>query len=140
MFVDRLSMAHSLEVRAPFLDSDFVAYAAKIPGELKIKNGETKYILKKAALRYLPEKMVFRKKEGFIMPFHIWLRDNLEDYVRSTLSNDRLNVHGFFNETYIQELLDDYFIRKKEHTNKILSLLAFQVWYELYMHQKYESG
>jgi asparagine synthase (glutamine-hydrolysing) len=133
MFVDRLSMAHSLEVRAPFLDSDFIHYAAKIPGELKIKNGETKYILKKAALHYLPEKMVFRKKEGFIMPFHIWLRDNLEEYVRSTLSKDRLNLHGFFNETYIHELLDDYFVRKTEHTNKILTLLAFQIWYEMYM-------
>jgi asparagine synthase (glutamine-hydrolysing) len=132
-FVDRLSMAHSLEIRAPYLDADFIQYAAGIPGELKIKNGETKYILKKAALRYLPENLVFRKKEGFIMPFHIWLRDNLEEYVRATLSHDHLRIHGLFDERYIRNLLDEYFIKKYEHTNKILTLLAFQVWYEMYM-------
>lgn len=134
-FVDRLSMAHSLEIRSPYLDSDFIQYAARIPGKLKIKDGETKYILKRAALRYLPEDLVFRKKEGFIMPFHIWLRDNLEKYVRATLSENRLRTHDFFNETYIQNLLDEYFIKKHEHTNKILTLLAFQIWYEMYMVQ-----
>ncbi|KAF5083717.1 Asparagine synthetase [glutamine-hydrolyzing] 1 [anaerobic digester metagenome] len=132
-FVDRLSMAHSLEVRAPYLDSEFVEYAAKIPGNLKIKGGETKYILKKVALKYLPKKMVFREKEGFIMPFHIWLRDNLEEYVRGNLSKEHLLIHGFFNEKYVEKLLDEYFVMKYEHTNKILTLLAFQIWYESYM-------
>nr|MBA3805781.1 asparagine synthase (glutamine-hydrolyzing) [Acidobacteriota bacterium] len=63
-FVDRLSMAHSLEVRTAFLDTDVVTFVAGLPGHLKINNGVTKYLLKKAALRYFPEEMVFRKKEG----------------------------------------------------------------------------
>src|SRR4029079_14373934 len=66
--VDRLSMAHSLEVRTAYLDTDFVRVIAGRRGNLKIKNGETKYLLKQAALRYFPEEMVYRKKEGFLMP------------------------------------------------------------------------
>ena len=77
-FVDRLSMAHSLEVRTAFLDPEFVAFAAALPGRLKIRNGQTKYILKKAALRYLPEEAVLRQKEGFLMPVTQWLAHDLE--------------------------------------------------------------
>lgn len=130
---DRLSMAHSLEIRTPYLDPHFVDFAAKIPGNLKINNGITKYILKKAALRYLPEDLVIREKEGFIMPFHIWLHDDLENYVRSVLTQDRLNIHGYFNYDYIEKILDAYFNDGQENTNKILTLMAFQIWYEKYM-------
>jgi asparagine synthase (glutamine-hydrolysing) len=67
-FVDRLSMAHSLEVRCPFLDTALVEFAASLPGDWKIRNGCTKHLLKRAALRYFPEEMVNRKKEGFVIP------------------------------------------------------------------------
>jgi len=66
-FVDRLSMAHSLEVRSAYLDTDFVRFIASLPGHLKIRNGETKALLKRAALRYFPSEMVHRPKEGFLI-------------------------------------------------------------------------
>jgi asparagine synthase (glutamine-hydrolysing) len=134
-FVDRLSMAHSLEVRTAYLDTEFVTFIAGLPGRLKIKDGETKYLLKKAALKYFPEEMAFRKKEGFIMPITEWLLGDLEDYVRETLSAERLRRHGLFNERRVQELVDGVYAANADyrHVNKLFSLIVFQEWYELYM-------
>ena len=134
-FVDRLSMAHSLEVRTAFLDTDFVSFVASLPGSLKIHNGETKYLLKKAAMRYFPEEMVLRKKEGFLMPVAQWLLCDLEDYVRQTLSPENLGKHGIFNADRVCEYVDRFYQSKGDHlyANKLFSLIVFQEWYELYM-------
>jgi asparagine synthase (glutamine-hydrolysing) len=134
-FVDRLSMAHSLEVRSAFVDTELVEFAARLPGHLKIKNGETKYILKKAALKYFPEEMVFRKKEGFVMPITEWLLTDLESYVRETLSSERLAEHGFFDKNRVDELVNDLYRSPSNyvHANKVFSLLVFQEWYDLYI-------
>jgi asparagine synthase (glutamine-hydrolysing) len=134
-FVDRLSMAHSLEVRSAYLDTDFVTFIAGLPGNLKIKNGETKYLLKKAALKYFPEEMVYRKKEGFLMPVTEWLSDDLESYVRETLSDKRLQRHDIFDTTQVQSLIDRLYAGNKDYrqVNKVFALLVFQEWYDLYM-------
>jgi asparagine synthase (glutamine-hydrolysing) len=134
-FVDRLSMAHSLEVRSAYLDTDLVAFVASLPGHLKMKGGETKYLLKQAALKYFPSEMVFRKKEGFLMPIAQWLLNDLQDYVRETLSPQRLQQHNLFNVACIQSLVDGLYQGQKDYTyaNKILVLLIFQEWYDLYM-------
>ena len=134
-FVDRLSMAHSLEVRTAFLDTDFVDFVTALPGRLKINNGETKYILKKAALRILPEEMVFRKKEGFLMPITKWILQDLESYVRDILSADRLTRQGIFDATAVQRLVDDLYDGDADYTfvNKVYALVIFQEWYDLYM-------
>lgn len=134
-FVDRLSMAHSLEVRTAYLDTDVVTFAAKIPGRLKINNGETKYLMKKAALNYFPKEMVFRKKEGFLMPITEWFLNDLESYVRETLSADRLQSHGLFNSSSVKTLVDDLYSKQCDytHVNKVFALIVFQEWYELYI-------
>lgn len=131
-FTDRLSMAHGLEVRSPFLETTLVEFASRLPGCWKIRNGETKYLLKRAALRYLPQEMVCRPKEGFVMPVNAWLMRGLEDYVRQTLSPRALRGHGLFRIQRIQRLIDEFYAGRREHANKVLSLLAFQEWYELY--------
>src|SRR4029453_2494584 len=95
-FVDRLSMAHSLEVRSAFLDTEVVEYVASLPGSLKIHNGETKYILKQAAARYFPEEMIRRPKEGFLMPVTEWVLGDLQPWVRATLSPERLAAPRLF--------------------------------------------
>ena len=133
-FVDRLSMAHSLEVRTAYLDTDFVTFIAGLRGNLKIKNGETKYLLKQAARKYFPDEMVDRKKEGFLMPVTEWLSGDLEGYVRDTLSDERLTRHGIFNSTQVCKLIDDLYSGNKDyrHVNKVFALLVFQEWYDLY--------
>jgi len=134
-FVDRLSMAHALEVRSPFLDTDVVEFVAALPGRLKICNGETKHLLKKAALRYFPEEMIRRPKEGFLMPITSWVLGHLQPWVRETLSPERLRVHGLFDPAHVGRLLDrlrepgaDYLA-----VNRVLVLAIFQEWYELYL-------
>lgn len=134
-FIDRLSMAHSLEIRTAYLDTELVEFAAKLPGTLKIKNGETKYLLKKAALKYFPDEMVFRKKEGFLMPIADWLLYDLEDYVRETLSISWLRQHSIFNTAYVQKLVDDFYRKSSDytHANKVFALIVFQEWYQQYI-------
>jgi asparagine synthase (glutamine-hydrolysing) len=131
-FVDRLSMAHSLEVRSAFLDTEFVTFASALPGEWKIRGGETKYLLKRAACRYFPWEMVFRPKEGFVMPINGWLLRNLEDYVRQTLSPASLAAHRLFAPGTVGRLVKEFYAGRTEHAKKILSLLAFQEWHALY--------
>ena len=134
-YVDRLSMAHSLEVRTAYLDTDVVEFVAALPGRVKIKRGDTKYLLKQAALRYFPEEMVNRPKEGFLMPVTQWFLNDLQGYVRATLSPERLASHGFFRQTEVDRLIDRLYQPGSDHThvNKVLALVVFQEWYELYM-------
>ncbi|HSE30641.1 MAG TPA: asparagine synthase (glutamine-hydrolyzing) [Pyrinomonadaceae bacterium] len=133
-FVDRLSMAHSLEVRTAYLDTDFVNFIAGLPGSLKIRNGETKYLLKQAARKYFPEEMVDRKKEGFLMPVTEWISGDLEGYVREALSDERLRRHGIFNSSQVSKLINELYSGNDDyrHVNKVFALLVFQEWYDLY--------
>jgi len=134
-FVDRLSMAHSLEVRSAFLDTDVVEYVASLPGSLKIRNGETKYLLKRAAARYFPDEMIHRPKEGFLMPITAWVLNDLEAWVRATLSAERLALHGVFDARRVGELVDRLYQPGADYTmvNRVLALVIFQEWYELYL-------
>jgi asparagine synthase (glutamine-hydrolysing) len=134
-FVDRLSMAHSLEVRSAFLDTDVVTFVAGLPGRLKIRDGQTKWLLKQAARRYFPAEMVDRPKEGFVMPVARWLGRDLEWYVRETLGPERLRKHGLFDVDRVQDLVDGLYREERDHTyvNRVLSLIVFQEWYELYL-------
>jgi asparagine synthase (glutamine-hydrolysing) len=131
-YADRLSMAHSLEVRSPYLDTEFVELAAGIPGSWKIRNGQTKYILKKAALRFLPEELVYRQKEGFLLPINQWLLQSMEPYVRDLLSRERLQRHGLFRPDYVEALVKDFYAAEAHLANKVWALLVFQIWYDIY--------
>ena len=117
-FVDRLSMAHSLEVRSAFLDTEVVEYVASLPGSLKIHNGETKYILKQAAARYFPDEMIRRPKEGFLMPVTEWVLGDLQPWVRATLSPERLAVHGIFDPGRVGALVDRVYVPGADYTRR----------------------
>jgi asparagine synthase (glutamine-hydrolysing) len=133
-FVDRLSMAHSLELRSGYLDTALVEFVAGVPGEIKMRGGETKYLLKKAASRYFPAEMVHRAKEGFLMPITHWLANGLQPYVRETLADVRLARHGFFRPAAVASLIDQAYATPEDYLpmNKVFSLLVFQEWYDLY--------
>ena len=79
--------------------------------------------------------MVYRKKEGFLMPITQWLLRDLESYVRETLSPERLAKHGLFRAAYVQGLVDALYRAQPDHlaVNKVYSLVVFQEWYDLYM-------
>jgi asparagine synthase (glutamine-hydrolysing) len=134
-FVDRLSMAHSLEVRTAYLDTDVVSFVASLPDRMKIRDGETKFLLKQAALRYFPREMVFRKKEGFLMPVADWLSSGLEAYVLDVLSPERLQRHGLFDPESVNRIVTQMYEHRGDYrqANKVLALIAFQEWYDLYL-------
>ena len=134
-YVDRLSMAHSLEVRTAYLDTDVVEFVAGLPGRVEDREGDTKYLLKQAALRFFPAEMVDRPKEGFLMPVTQWFLSDLQGYVRATLSPERLAAPRLLPPGGVDRLIDRLYRPGSDHThvNKVLALVVFQEWYELYM-------
>lgn len=132
-FVDFLAMAHSVEIRSPFLDYRLVEFAATIPGAMKIKDGNVKDILKKAVAPVLPEGIIQRPKEGFVLPVFDWMMDKLKDYSMEVLSNDRLNQHDSFNNDVVQELLKSYHAGNRAVAGRVWNLMMFQIWWEKYL-------
>jgi asparagine synthase (glutamine-hydrolysing) len=130
---DRMSMLHSLEVRVPFLDHKLMEFCATIPSHLKVNGFQKKYLFKKAVANLLPKQILQKKKQGFVGPMAQWLRHDLKDYVRDTLSEGALKAHGYFDARAVAAILDEHFSRRKRHDTLIWALLVFQVWHRLYM-------
>lgn len=129
-FNDMLSMAHSLEVRAPFLDWRLVELAMSIPGSLKIRGRVLKYILRKVAARYLPADVLDRPKEGFVLPANTWLRAALAPLLDRILADERLAVHGLYNPAAVRALRARFAAGDDAVTFKVWTLMAFQIWFE----------
>jgi asparagine synthase (glutamine-hydrolysing) len=132
-FCDRLSMAHGVEARSPFLDYRVAELAARIPGRLKIKGQDLKYILRRVAARHLPAEIIARPKEGFVQPNHVWLRGQLDSLISDLLSPQALAVHGFFDARGIGQLVAEHKAQKKDHAFRIFTLMMFQLWHRTYM-------
>ena len=132
-FVDRLSMAHSVEVRPPFLDHRLVAFAASLPGSMKIRHGRVKHILKEAVGDLLPQGLTDRPKEGFIMPINEWIIHNLKPYVEATLTPKRLQRHGILRPEAVAELLGKHYSGKANFGNRIWNIMMFQLWWDRYI-------
>ena len=132
-FGDRLSMAHSVESRSPFLDYRLVELSASIPGNLKIKGAVLKYILKRVASKHLPPSVIERPKEGFVLPKHLWLRGPLKDWTHDLLSPGALQRHGYFDINQVQRLLNEHHHQKRDHAFRIWTLVMFQLWYNRFI-------
>jgi asparagine synthase (glutamine-hydrolysing) len=130
--VDRMSMAHSLEVRVPLLDHKLVEFALTIPPELHLRGLTKKYLLKRAMAHRLPGKILNRKKGGFNVPIPAWLRHELHDCVRDVLSEKRLREQGFFNPRYVDQIVKDHAALKADYSRNIWGLLMFALWHEQY--------
>ena len=131
-FVDFLSMAHSVEVRSPFLDYRLVELSATIPGHLKIRDGNVKDILKKAVESLIPEGITKRPKEGFVLPIFDWMMDKLKDYSMEVLSESRIAKHGLLNDAMVRNVMDSYYSGDRSKAAKIWNLMMFQIWWEKY--------
>ena len=131
--VDRMSMATSLETRAPFLDGDVMELAFSMPGHLKIRNGERKWILKQAMRGILPESILTRRKEGFSIPMKNWLRHELHPLMCELLSTDRVARRGLFNVGEIEKLIDAHTSGRENHAHTLFPLMVFERWAEEYL-------
>lgn len=131
-FVDSLSMAHSVEIRSPFLDYRLAEFVATIPGSMKIKNGNVKDILKKAVESILPEGITKRPKEGFVLPIFDWMAEELKDYCTETLSVSRLKKHNLLQADSVNQIVQGYYSGDKSKVGRVWNLMMFQVWWEEY--------
>ena len=129
-FVDRLSMAHSVEVRPPFLDYRLVEFAATIPGGMKIKNGRSKHILKEAVRDILPMEVIDRPKEGFVLPVDAWLLGKMRPLAEAVLAEERLQRHGLLRPEAVKRLLLDHYSGSANHGPRIWNLIMFQMWWD----------
>lgn len=132
-FVDRLSMAHSVEVRPPFLDYRIMEFAATLPGSFKIKGDRIKHILKQAVRRLIPDEIIERPKEGFVLPINDWLLGGLRDRVMETLAPERLARHGLLRPDVVSTVLQQHYSGQAQHGARIWNLMSFQIWWEHYV-------
>jgi asparagine synthase (glutamine-hydrolysing) len=135
LFCDRLSMAHGVEARSPFLDYRIAELSAAIPGRLKIKGAVLKYILRRLAARYLPRDVLDRPKEGFVQPNHIWLRKEFDGLLEDLLSPAELGKIGLFNSKFVATMIDQHKAGTHDHAFRIWTLVMFQMWYRTYVEE-----
>jgi asparagine synthase (glutamine-hydrolysing) len=132
---DKVTMAHSLELRVPFLDKAVFDIASKIPTSLKTANGTTKYILRKAVEGIVPDHVLTRKKLGFPVPIRHWLKDEMNDWAKKIIRES--NTDHLFNKNYLLRLLEDHCQGKADNSRKIWTVLMFMVWHQVYVEEKY---
>ncbi|MBK8276985.1 MAG: asparagine synthase (glutamine-hydrolyzing) [Nitrospira sp.] len=129
---DRMSMAHSLEARVPFLDHMVVQYLWSVPPRLKLNGLTKKYLLKKAAERVLPKSIVYRRKQGFSTPLTVWFRGSLKDTLLDLLSSTNLDRLGIFNRMYVDAILAEHLQGRANHDEKLFALVSTVMWFEEY--------
>jgi asparagine synthase (glutamine-hydrolysing) len=124
--VDRASMAHSLEVREPLMDHPLVEWLSGLPADLKLRNGEGKYLLKKSLEPYLPPEILYRHKMGFAVPLGRWFRGPLRQSVRNAVLGPVLADTGWFNPAYLRRLVEDHQSGMRENSTALWTLLMFE--------------
>ncbi len=130
--IDRMSMANSLEVRVPYLDHRIVEFAFTIPSNLKIKGFTLKYILKKAAQKYLPKEILKKQKQGFSIPVKNWLKNEINEYAKEILLGEHEGLK-YFNQEYIKTMLIEHTRNKKDHSHKLWAIMLFVLWHRKYI-------
>ena len=131
-YTDKMSMAAGVETRVPFLDLDLVNFAARIPDKFKQKGGTGKWVLKKAMESYLPKEVIYRPKTGFGAPLRTWIKHDLQELLRDTLSPDSLNKRGLFSSKAVQQLILDN-NNKIDASYTLFSLLCIEIWCRHYI-------
>ena len=132
-YTDRASLTASVEVRVPFIDKLLITQAMQIPGKLKIKDGISKYILKKAAEIFLPKKIIYRKKAAFGAPIRSWISNDLRSMVDELLSEKSINKRGFLNFPFVKQLIEKDRNGSEDYAYQIYQLLTLELWCREYL-------
>ncbi|MCB9835763.1 MAG: asparagine synthase (glutamine-hydrolyzing) [Phycisphaera sp.] len=137
--VDKMSMAHGLEVRVPFLDHEYVELCATIPSSKKLRGMTTRAIYREAMAGVLPDKVIRRKKQGYSLPVKNWLRGDLEDYMRGLMRESPV-IHEFFQPATVTRLMDEHRAMQANHSHLLWSLINLAVWDRLFLHSAAERS
>ena len=124
--VDRASMYNSLEVRAPFLDTDLVDFLNTLPKEFKQKGLTSKYILKKLMEGKLPNNIIYRSKKGFGIPLSDWIRKDLKNKISEVLFQE----DAYFDQSYIRKIWEEHQTKKFNHRKLIWNLFMLKTWFQ----------
>lgn len=139
---DRMSMANSVEERVPFLDLDLVEFAFLIPAKMKIKNGETKYLFRKAMKGKLPDEILRKKKWGFTVNPYLQFKKDLKSVAEKILTKEYIEQQGIFNYNYIHKILNHRpNPRLRWHYNYLWVVLGFAIWEKMFItSNKYQNS
>lgn len=127
MNVDKMTMAHSVEARVPFLDHRIVEFSSRLPFNMKLRNMDEKYILKKAMRDDLPKEIIRRKKHPFAVPLVQWFESDMEGLINDYMSEKEIRKQGLFSQRYIEK------IERDRNYNQLWPILFFQVWHRKFI-------
>jgi asparagine synthase (glutamine-hydrolysing) len=133
--MDRAAMSVSLETRAPLLDHRVVEFAARLPLDLKIRNGQGKWILRQILYQHVPREMIERPKTGFAIPLGQWMRGPLREWAETLLSESRLVSEGFLNARVVRQRWDEHLSGRRDWQSSLWNVLMFQSWLEEFSRQ-----
>jgi asparagine synthase (glutamine-hydrolysing) len=129
---DKMTMANSIELRVPLLDHELLEFAASLPENFKVHGFTTKYIAKRALRSQVPQEILDRKKAGFPVPYEMWMRTELKDWVRDVLFDSETLSRGYFNRGCIEKLIQQD-LQTKRYPKEILSLVALEMWHRQFL-------
>lgn len=128
--VDRATMLSSVEARAPYLDREVTAFALSLPTELRVRGLTTKWVLKKAAEKWIPRDVIYRRKRGLSVPVANWINRGLRNEVDRLLAPERLREQGLVDEKKVTELLAEHRANRANHAKPLWAILMLQYWIE----------
>jgi asparagine synthase (glutamine-hydrolysing) len=134
--VDRMAMAHSLEVRNPFLDHRVAEFAMRIPAEWKMKARRIKYVTRKLGERYLSRELLYRKKQGFGFPLALWFRGALKGLMLKTVQESHLAADGIFRRDGMSRLVEEHLGGRIDHNYRLWMIFNLELWYRHFMERE----
>lgn len=137
--VDRMSMAHSIETRAPLLDHKLIEFVQQIPSNLKLHGFETKYILKQAVQDLVPQEIIQRNKKGFSVPLRVWLKGELKELLQDTLGDQRTRERGLLNQRTVQTIIKEHLRGRRDHARTLWALLTLELWHRAFIDRQPET-
>jgi asparagine synthase (glutamine-hydrolysing) len=139
-YVDRMSMAHSLEVRAPLADYSLVDFATTLPIEYRLKGSHSKHIFKRVATRWIDPAIAERKKVGFDSPVGEWFKGELKPFLTRFMARDQIDRTGLLDPAAVERLIAEHMAGKSDASLQIWSLLTLEAWHRLYIEGRVMDG
>jgi asparagine synthase (glutamine-hydrolysing) len=132
-YMDRMSMAHGLEVRSPLCDYSLVNFVTSLPVSYRLKGRRAKHIFKEVATRWVPRRIVDRRKRGFDSPIGEWIKGELRGFAERFLSQENIKRSGLLNPEQVAGLLSDHLSGRRNYSLQLWSILALEAWYRMYI-------
>lgn len=131
--IDKMSMAHSVEARVPYLDHNIAEFSFEIPARLKLKGMEQKYILKKSASKIIPKEILKRKKHPFVVPMDVWFRQNFKETAEMILSKSTVCKNKYFNYNSVKKIIENYDKSSLYYGRQLWGIISFDIWHKIYI-------